>query len=53
MQFEKKDVGYCDKLSGVRGSALLAERKGENKKLYWCHVILICQIVLGYYPNKS
>ena len=20
--------------------------------LYWCQVIVICQIVLGYYPNK-
>ena len=22
-------------------------------RLCWCQVILICQIVLGYYPNKS
>ena len=32
MQFEKRDVGYCRKLSGMRGSALLAER--ERFKLY-------------------
>ena len=31
MQFEKKDVGNGGKLSGVRGSALLAEREGVNK----------------------
>ena len=29
MQFEKKDVGYCGKLSGVRESWLFAE-KGEK-----------------------
>ena len=26
-------MGYCGKHSGVRGSALLARREGENKKL--------------------
>ena len=33
MQFEKKDVGYCGRLSEVRGSALLAEREGVNEKV--------------------
>ena len=28
MQFEKEEVGYCRKLSGVRESGLFAERKG-------------------------
>ena len=29
---KKKDVGYCWRLTGVRGSALLGERGGLNKK---------------------
>ena len=29
---KKQDVGYCGKLSGVRGSALLAKREGGNKQ---------------------
>ena len=32
---KKEDVGYCRKLSWVRGSALFAEREGENKWWWW------------------
>ena len=32
MQLENGDVGYCRMLSKLRGSALLAEREGGNKK---------------------
>ena len=30
---KKKDVGYCVRLSGGRGSASFAEREGEHKKI--------------------
>ena len=33
MQFEKGDVGYCGRLSGVRGSVSLAKSEGEKKKV--------------------
>ena len=33
MQFEKGDVGYCGRLSGVRGSVSLAKREREKKKV--------------------
>ena len=43
MQFEKEDVGYCRRLSGVRGSALLAEREGAKKESNnECNVVLKC-----------
>ena len=32
VQFEKEDVGYCEKLSGVRESQLLAESAEGKKK---------------------
>ena len=32
MQFEIEDVGYCEKLSRVRESRLLAESTGEKRE---------------------
>ena len=31
MQFEKKDVGYCGKISGERECGLLVEAQGEKR----------------------
>ena len=44
---KNKEVGYCGKLIGVRGSALLAEREGGNKKVFSTKIGLMIALDLN------
>ena len=47
MQFEKGNVGYCGRLSGVRGSVLLTDREGkkENTHLDLALLFLLLEVM--------